>query len=70
MRDKLQQLYVQEMSRYDFLKFMGVVTLSVLGVTSLLKLISHADFSSMGKAEHGYGSSAYGGGAELGAMKH
>lgn len=62
IREKLDKLYETEMSRYDFLKYLGVVFLSIIGVTGLLRALTQAQGASMSTAvHHGYGSSPYGG---------
>jgi hypothetical protein len=69
IKDKLEQLYETEMSRYDFLKYVGVIFLSVIGVTGLLHALTQTQSRSPGTAvQHGYGSSPYGGTSTSGAQ--
>lgn len=42
VKQGIQALLSQEMDRKKFLGFIGVVTLGVLGITTLLKNLSHA----------------------------
>ena len=62
MKDKLEQLYSQEMTRYDFLRYVGIVFLSVIGVTGLMRVVLHSNLSGLGSGvRRGYGASPYGG---------
>jgi hypothetical protein len=62
----LEKLLVKNMSRREFLGFVGAATLGVVGVTGLVKGIQEL---TLGKAAEGYGSSAYGGGRESGNVR-
>ena len=62
IKDRLEQLYTTEMSRYDFLKYIGVIFLSIIGVTGLLHLLTQAQSPALGATvQRGYGASPYGG---------
>lgn len=62
MKDALDQLYAQEMSRSDFLRYVGIVLMGVLGITTVLRLVLHTDLSTAKTtASQGYGASTYGG---------
>lgn len=64
MQDKLTQLYAQEMSRADFLRYSGVVLMGILGITTVLRLVLHTDITKLNAPVaqgYGYGTSTYGG---------
>jgi hypothetical protein len=56
-----QKLLVKNMSRREFLGFIGAATLGVVGITGLVRGIQDVTGS---KVNQGYGSSAYGGGRD------
>lgn len=62
MKNALDQLYAQEMSRSDFLRYVGIVLMGVLGITTVIRLVLHTDIAAnKTPAAQGYGASTYGG---------
>ncbi len=65
MKDQWQALLNKEMSRAEFLRYMGSIFLAVIGVSGLLKTMLHSQTSTVitRRVENvqGYGASAYGG---------
>jgi hypothetical protein len=59
MQKQIQQLLQKEMTRREFITTLGFGLASVAGLSTVVKLVSGR--TSLGKAQHGYGSSAYGG---------
>lgn len=60
--DKLQALLEQEMSRKEFLRLVGVIILSVVGITSMLNNLQnvHKITERHVKTVSGYGYNTYG----------
>lgn len=58
MKTQLKAVFEQEVDRRQFLKYIGTIFLSLIGVANLLRLLGHSDVS---KTPRGYGGSAYGG---------
>jgi hypothetical protein len=64
MKNELEKLYAKEMERSDFLKYIGALFLTVIGISGLMRAVLHNNHSLLGKSEsstQGYGSSGYGG---------
>lgn len=63
MKDELEKLYAKEMGRGDFLKYIGAIFLTVIGISGLMRAVLHNNHSLLGKSQNtqGYGSSGYGG---------
>ncbi len=61
MNANLSSLLEKEVSRKEFLGMAGLAVASVLGFGSVLKLLTGKSLHHQSPAEHGYGSSAYGG---------
>lgn len=62
MKNALDQLYAQEMSRSDFLRYVGIVLMGIFGITTVLRLVLHTDIATTHAATtQGYGASTYGG---------
>lgn len=61
MRNELDKLFAKEMTRKEFLRYIGSAFLFAVGVGGLLKNLK---LSSPGVAQMGYGSSPYGGGTK------
>lgn len=59
MKVNLQPLFEKPMSRREFLKYVGAVLLSLIGVSRLMKALTHEQTSSQRSA--GYGGGTYGG---------
>lgn len=61
MKNALDQLYAQEMSRSDFLRYIGLVLMGLFGITTFLRLVLHTDATGIHATNFGYGGSTYGG---------
>jgi hypothetical protein len=67
MKNELEKLYSTEMGRGDFLKYVGALFLTVIGISGLMRALlqhNHQSLtSSLGKNStgQGYGTSGYGG---------
>lgn len=59
---KLGDLLEQEVSRKEFLRYLGIMFLGLIGVTSMLNNLHTASNTPMhqSKPKSGYGASAYG----------
>lgn len=57
-KEGIQKLLQSEMSRRDFIKFMGAASLGVIGVTSIVRGLHGLTEQ---QVQSGYGSGAYGG---------
>jgi hypothetical protein len=60
---KLQDLLNQEVTRKEFLKYVGIAVLCLIGVTNMLQSLNSINSNSSSlsdKASGGYGGSAYG----------
>ena len=60
LRKQLNTVLQKEMDRKDFLKHVGIATAAVVGVPTLLKVVSQGSISPV-RNSVGYGASAYGG---------
>jgi hypothetical protein len=65
MRDHIGELTAKELTRREFLATLGVGLISIMGLSSILKLLSakghaHQLQSSGNSRSYGYGTSAYG----------
>jgi len=60
MKDNLDDLLQQEMSRREFLSTLAYGLAAMVGVAGVLRMLGHKGFSGSQKADHGYGASAYG----------
>ena len=62
LRDQVETLLAKEMDRKEFLKYGGMIILSLLGITSILRVIVKENNSTTVQtpSNHGYGSSRYG----------
>jgi hypothetical protein len=62
LRDQVETLLSKEMDRKEFLKYGGLILLSVLGITGILRvLIKDSNSTTIQQpSNHGYGSSRYG----------
>lgn len=60
--DKFQDLLQQDVSRKEFLRYLGIALLSVIGVTSMLQNLQNAARTPIQKNTNaaGYGVSSYG----------
>lgn len=60
--DKINDLLQQDVSRKEFLRYLGIALLSVIGVTSMLQNLQNAAQTPVQKQTNnvGYGTSAYG----------
>jgi hypothetical protein len=58
---QIQEFTQTEMSREEFLKFMGAGLLGIIGVWGLLNNLKNLQTKGVGKSGQGYGSSSYGG---------
>jgi hypothetical protein len=57
----IQKLLQSEMSRREFLGFMGAATLAVVGVSGILRSLNSLTGSRTDQGQDGYGASSYGG---------
>lgn len=59
--NKIQELMQQEISRQEFLRYIGVAILGIIGVSSLLQNLTSLSSSKSNHQESGgYGASPYG----------
>lgn len=68
MKQHLQAIMDKEMNRREFLGYIGAGILAVVGISGMIKaLLSHDNRHQTAQiVNHGYGSTAYGGGVEAG----
>lgn len=59
MKNQIDSLLAQDMTRKEFLQYAGGALLAAVGVTSIVKNLQGA--GRIGKANVGYGASVYGG---------
>lgn len=60
IKKQLDTVLAKELDRKDFLKHVGIAAAAVVGVPTLLKVVSQGSISPV-RSSAGYGSSAYGG---------
>jgi len=58
IKNNLQQLMEKDMDRRDFLVHLGIGFASILGISAVLKTLSHLGSPSKSSTSYGYGSSA------------
>jgi hypothetical protein len=58
---QIQEITAKEMTRQEFLKFMGAGVLGMIGVLGILNNLKNLQTKSISKNTQGYGSSSYGG---------
>lgn len=63
MKTKLTNVLAQEMNRKEFLRYMGVAVLMLVGGGAILQALGalQSPKRSSGNTSYGYGSSSYGG---------
>lgn len=63
MKYNLQTLFDKEMNRKEFLGYIGAAILGIIGVTGMLKALTHNDKhqANTGILDHNYGGQPYGG---------
>lgn len=61
MKEQIGELVQKEMTRKEFLTTVGFGVVSIMGFSSLLKLLTGKSHSLKRNLSDGYGSSAYGG---------
>lgn len=61
IKQQLNTLLEKEMDRKDFLKHIGVASIALIGLPTIIKSISSVGTTPQPSKSQGYGSSAYGG---------
>lgn len=62
MQNELKHLFDKELDRKEFLKYMGSVFLTLIGVTNLIRALTHHEIHPLHpSSERDYGLGAYGG---------
>jgi predicted tellurium resistance membrane protein TerC len=63
MKQHLQTILEKEMNRKQFLGYIGAAILAAIGVTGMIKALTHHDSQQpkAGLADHNYGGQSYGG---------
>lgn len=61
IRKQLNTVLQKEVDRKDFLKHVGIAAAAVVGVPTLLRVVSQGNLGPVRSGSVGYGSSAYGG---------
>lgn len=66
MRREVESFLDKNMSRKDFLKHVGLLLLSVIGIGNIIKYISGTEyFSGITNQAKGYGANPYGGSVSM-----
>jgi hypothetical protein len=61
IKKEIDRLFNEKMDRREFLKLVGVILVSMIGLTQTLRLITEKPSTDTKSSSGGYGSSAYGG---------
>lgn len=61
MKNQLEQILQQDMTRKEFLQYVGGALLAALGITALLRNLMQHKPAAIQQADFGYGGGSYGG---------
>lgn len=64
MLDMFQELLEQEVDRREFLTYLGIAALTVMGISGLLHALSQPLHRGIRHTNQGFGGGAYGGGKD------